>query len=491
MQEVIRIILECIYDSPKGPYFHETSHGFRPNRSCHTALREIRGNWPAINWFVEGDIQSCFEAIDHGVLVSLLRKKIRDERFLNLIWKRLRAGYLDRREARHDSLAATPQGGLASPILANVYLHELDEKVEEMSRQVERGGKRKQRNLLHKKLSERKLRLVKKGATHTKEFRELVRQIRSIPAVEVNDPNFIRLKYLRYADDWLAGGNLRDAKACGTSEASIENLPLSTPQAQLERGKDENHPCPQRAGPLSRDTINHWKRGHSTGRHDTQRISAAYQAPLDWLRNGHDGPKRRTHQETPYQRLQYGKGETHHEVRMETSGCRSDPPPLQRHQARDTKLLPLCGQLRTPCPYSIYAQILTCSDTGSQIQMLSAPSLQTLWQNPYHHHQSKRWKTRPLYRILQQQRREKATQRLSNWSGDSRAAPMERQSAITLKIGHAMLRLSQFRASRNAPCSPSSQNWCEKTSRHQRHPPPVEPQTHSCLYPMPPENPSR
>ena len=205
MQEVIRIILECIYDSPKGPYFHETSHGFRPNRSCHTALREIRGNWPAINWFVEGDIQSCFDAIDHGVLVSLLRKKIRDERFLNLIWKRLRAGYLDRREARHDSLAGTPQGGLASPILANVYLHELDEKVEEMSRQVERGGKRKQRNLLHKKLSERKLRLVKKGATHTKEFRELVRQIRSIPAVEVNDPNFIRLKYLRYADDWLVG----------------------------------------------------------------------------------------------------------------------------------------------------------------------------------------------------------------------------------------------------------------------------------------------
>ncbi len=205
VQEVIHIILECIYDSPKGPYFHEASHGFRPDRSCHTALREIRGKWPAINWFLEGDIQSCFDAIDHGVLVTLLRKKIRDERFLNLIWKLLRAGYLDLREARHDSLAGTPQGGLASPILANVYLHELDEKVEEMRQQLERGGERKKKNLLYKKLSERKLRLVKKGATRTKEFRELVRQIRSIPAVEVNDPNFIRLKYLRYADDWLVG----------------------------------------------------------------------------------------------------------------------------------------------------------------------------------------------------------------------------------------------------------------------------------------------
>jgi group II intron reverse transcriptase/maturase len=206
VQEVIRTILECIYDSPKGPYFHETSHGFRPNQSCHTALREIRGKWPAINWFLEGDIQSCFDAIDHGILVELLRKKIQDERFINLIWKLLRAGYLDLQEARHDNLAGTPQGGLASPILANVYLHELDEKVKEMSSQLERGGKKKKRpNLLYRRLSACKLRLVEKGETRTKEFRQLVQQIRSIPAVEVNDPNFIRLKYLRYADDWLIG----------------------------------------------------------------------------------------------------------------------------------------------------------------------------------------------------------------------------------------------------------------------------------------------
>jgi retron-type reverse transcriptase len=100
VQEVIRIILECIYDSPDGPYFHEASHGFRPDRSCHTALREIRGKWPALNWFLEGDIQACFDAIDHGVLVSLLHQKIRDERFLNLIWKLLRAGYLDAAQKR-------------------------------------------------------------------------------------------------------------------------------------------------------------------------------------------------------------------------------------------------------------------------------------------------------------------------------------------------------------------------------------------------------
>jgi group II intron reverse transcriptase/maturase len=205
VQEVIRLILECIYESPYGPYFHDASHGFRPNRSCHTALREIRGKWPALNWFVEGDIRSCFDEIEHGILVDLLRKKIRDERFINLIWKLLRAGYFDLQEDQHESLAGTPQGGLASPILANVYLHELDEKMQEIQKRYERGGKQKHSNPLYSKLSSQKARLVKKGATRTKKFRELVQQIRSIPSVVVNDPTFIRIKYIRYADDWLIG----------------------------------------------------------------------------------------------------------------------------------------------------------------------------------------------------------------------------------------------------------------------------------------------
>jgi group II intron reverse transcriptase/maturase len=204
VQEVIRKILEAIYDSPYGPYFRDTSHGFRPNRSCHTALREIRGKWAATNWFVEGDIQACFDEIDHGVLVNLLRKKIKDERFLNLIWKLLRAGYLDLRAERKDSLAGTPQGGLASPILANVYLHELDEKIEELRQRLEKG-KRKGRNPHYRRLLARKRSLAKQGKTNTKEFRNLIKQIRVTPAVDVNDPNFIRVKYIRYCDDWIIG----------------------------------------------------------------------------------------------------------------------------------------------------------------------------------------------------------------------------------------------------------------------------------------------
>src|SRR5437588_6738309 len=83
VQEVIRLILEAIYDSPRGPYFSDSSHGFRPQRSCHTALREFRENWTGVNWLIEGDIRACFDELDHRTLVSLLHKKIHDQRFLN------------------------------------------------------------------------------------------------------------------------------------------------------------------------------------------------------------------------------------------------------------------------------------------------------------------------------------------------------------------------------------------------------------------------
>ena len=204
VQEVTRMILEAIYDSPYGPYFDDKSHGFRSGRSCHTALREIRGKWAAVNWYVEGDIEKCFDTIDFHVLIRLLQKKISDTRFINLIWKLLRAGYMDMNKERQDSLAGTPQGGIASPILANIYLHELDNKVEEMRQRLEQG-KKKRRNRLHRKLSAQRQMLQNTNQTNTREYRELVKQIQSLPAVEVNDPHFIRIKYIRYADDWAVG----------------------------------------------------------------------------------------------------------------------------------------------------------------------------------------------------------------------------------------------------------------------------------------------
>ncbi|WP_216369009.1 reverse transcriptase/maturase family protein, partial [Dictyobacter arantiisoli] len=204
VQEVIHMILEAIYDSPNAPYFQETSHGFRPQRSCHTALREVRTHWTGVNWYIEGDIRACFDELDHQVLVHILRKKIQDERFLNLIRKLLKAGYMDLHGSKKESLIGPPQGGIISPILANVYLHELDEYIEEVKKIQEKGTKKRD-NPAYTHLIREKNRLAAQGATKTKAFKAIMKQIRATPSKMVNDPTFCRIKYLRYADDWLIG----------------------------------------------------------------------------------------------------------------------------------------------------------------------------------------------------------------------------------------------------------------------------------------------
>ena len=195
VQEVMHLILEAIYDSPYGPYFHDVSHGFRPNHSCHTALQEFREKWGGINWIIEGDIQACFDELDHHILVATLQKKIQDQRFLNLIWKLLKAGYMDLHGAKKESLIGSPQGGLISP---------LDEFIQGMRRTLEKG-ERKRRDPAYNRLSRKKGLMLKRGETRTKAFKEVVKQMRALPSMQTDDPDFIRIKFLRYADDWIVG----------------------------------------------------------------------------------------------------------------------------------------------------------------------------------------------------------------------------------------------------------------------------------------------
>jgi nicotine oxidoreductase len=137
-------------------------------------------------------------------LVNVLRKKIREERFLNLIRKLLNAGYMDLHGRKKESLIGSPQGGILSPILANAYLHELDEFVEGLRMRHE-TGRRKQRNLAYQRLSRQKSRMVKRGDTKTQGFQRISQMMRKLPTLRVDDPGFIRIKYLRYADDWIVG----------------------------------------------------------------------------------------------------------------------------------------------------------------------------------------------------------------------------------------------------------------------------------------------
>jgi group II intron reverse transcriptase/maturase len=204
VQEVLRMILEAIYDSPRGAYFLDCSHGFRPNRSCHTALREFSTKWTGMTWIIEGDIKSCFDEIDHHTLVGLLRKKIADGRFLNLIWKALRAGYLWGRE-RRDTLTGSPQGSIISPILANVYLHELDCFVEQLRARYEKGRERRPNPEYRRLLIQRRYWLDKTDGAFTPLVKDLTQRMRALPSKDPHDPGYVRVRYLRYADDWIVG----------------------------------------------------------------------------------------------------------------------------------------------------------------------------------------------------------------------------------------------------------------------------------------------
>jgi group II intron reverse transcriptase/maturase len=198
VQEVLRSLLEAYYE----PQFSEASQGFRPQRGCHTALSEIRAGWRGTHWFIEGDIKACFDQLNHSVLLDILAEKIHDNRFLRLIKQLLQAGYLE--EWRyHDTYSGSPQGGVVSPILANIYLDKLDHYIEKELLPAYTQGERRNVNLAYHRIQNRVVSLKKKGK-HA-QAHQVKRQLRAFPARDPNDPHFRRLKYVRYADDTLLG----------------------------------------------------------------------------------------------------------------------------------------------------------------------------------------------------------------------------------------------------------------------------------------------
>ena len=137
VQEVIRQILEAIYD----PLFLNNSHGFRPNRSCQTSLYQIKQKCTGCSWAIEGDIQGFFDNIDHDTLLTLLKRKIDDGRFIELIRRFLKAGYMEEGKKRN-MITGTPQGGIISPILSNIYLNEIDLYMQTCIKKHTQGKKR-------------------------------------------------------------------------------------------------------------------------------------------------------------------------------------------------------------------------------------------------------------------------------------------------------------------------------------------------------------
>ena len=217
VQEVVRMMLEAIYEG----YFEYTSHGFRPNRSCHTALTQIQNTFNGAKWFVEGDIKGFFDNINHDVLINILKERINDDRFIRLIRKFLNAGYIED-WVFHKTYSGTPQGGIVSPILANIYLDKLDKYMKEYTKKFDKGVKRKPTKVRIDFENERK-RVVRKFENVKCETEKLalIQEIKRIereralyPSCDEMDVNYKRIKYTRYADDFLIGviGSKEDAK---------------------------------------------------------------------------------------------------------------------------------------------------------------------------------------------------------------------------------------------------------------------------------------
>ena len=196
LQEVIRLLLEAYYE----PQFSDSSHGFRPGRGCHTALQTIKETHRGTSWFIEGDISKCFDRLDHGVLLSSLKESIDDERFIRLIANLLRAGYMEDWKW-NATLSGTPQGGVLSPLLSNIYLDRLDKFVENVLIPGNTKGKIRQRNPVYKHYQHKKG--LAKKRNDRKAYRAYDQELRKVPTMNTYDPNYRRLRYVRYADDFL------------------------------------------------------------------------------------------------------------------------------------------------------------------------------------------------------------------------------------------------------------------------------------------------
>src|SRR5437016_3644447 len=204
--EVVRLLLEAYYE----PTFSDRSHGFRPGRGCHTALREVAETWTGTTWFVEGDISDCFGSLDHDVMVGILAESIHDNRFLRLVRNMLQAGYLED-WIWGATLSGAPQGGVVSPVLSNVYLHRLDFFVERILIPQYTRGERRVSNPAYKRVTSAIERARKRG--DRVKVRELRKRQRSLPSLDPQDPGYRRLRYVRYADDHLLGFTGPEAEA--------------------------------------------------------------------------------------------------------------------------------------------------------------------------------------------------------------------------------------------------------------------------------------
>lgn len=211
VQSAVYRILEAIYE----PIFEKSSYGFRPQRGCHTALKDISQKYDGISFAIEGDIKGMYDNVNHQTLISLLKKKISDERFIALIWKLLRAGCMDVNQTITKPELGTAQGSILSPMLANIYLHELDIYMKGKVTNTETGRSEIRTPVFmelaaKRKGLEAKLKAIGEGKTFENVTKEgLLKELHQLKMQSLNTRAYRdtkpRMYYHRYADDFIIG----------------------------------------------------------------------------------------------------------------------------------------------------------------------------------------------------------------------------------------------------------------------------------------------
>lgn len=206
VQEAMRLILEAIFE----PLFKDVSHGFRPNKSCHTALKKVSQVFQPVQWVIEGDLAKFFDTIPHHKLMEIISGKIEDKQFIKLLWKALSAGYFEFRTYK-SNIIGTPQGSIISPLLANIFLHQLDTYVLSLKSKFDRGI-RAPRSKMSRFYEYHILKARKDG--DFSRTQKLIADRSNTPSIDFGSDDFKRLVYVRYADDWVIGirGSIEEAR---------------------------------------------------------------------------------------------------------------------------------------------------------------------------------------------------------------------------------------------------------------------------------------
>ncbi len=193
VQKAMELVLNAVYDYT----FQDTSHGFRPGKGCHTALQYIDQKFKGVVWFIEADITKCFDTIPHDRQLDVLKKKVQCEKTLIIIKSGQQTGHIQIGGVGIKSLLGTPQGSIQSPLLCNIYMHELDLYMQELCSYFHQGKGYKVSSQYNKLMN------LRKKCTTIREQQELRKQYQKVPRRDPMDRGFRRLSYVRYADNFI------------------------------------------------------------------------------------------------------------------------------------------------------------------------------------------------------------------------------------------------------------------------------------------------